>query len=190
MQLFIKFLSPVACKQRSAMTLVEMMIAMAVGVTILGMATGTTVELYKNFAAAEAYRNVHKEARRSLEYLSHDIRASSSLSNFVGTSEITLNVLNTTGGTDSVNYKLVGLNLQRTVASGGVTFTTNLLTEHVTNIAFERWTNPGIPATNGTTAAQSADTYEIRASLFITNTTVFRVSSDLLQTRAKMRNKQ
>ncbi len=170
------------------MTLVEMMIAMTIGVTILGLATGTTVDLYKSFAAAEAYRNVHKEARRSLEFLSRDIRASSNL-NAWASNDITLAVMNSTGVIDTVNYKLVNNDLQRTVTSGGVTSITNLLTEHVTQIIFEPWTNPGVYSTNSAGVVDPNKAYEIRTTLFITNTTYFRISSDLIQTRAKMRNK-
>lgn len=182
-------------KKRSAMTLVEIMISMTIGVTMIGLTVGTMTELYKNFAAAEAYRNVHKEARRSLAFLTRDIRAATNLVAFSPTSgnsanDITFSVLNSMGAVDTVNYKLVANNLQRTATSGGVTTTTNLLTENVTTVSFERWTNPGAQATNGTYASQLSKTYEIRVSLQITNNfTFFRTASDLLQARVLMRNK-
>ncbi len=165
-----------------AMTLLEIMIAMTIGVTMLGMAVASSVELYKNFAAATAYRNIHEDARKSLAFISRDIRSASNVSSFAS-SAITLQVINSTGAVDTIRYQLINSNLVRSVTTGTSTFTTNLLTDNVTYVNFERWTNPGAPASDNT------DTYEIRASLTVTNSSSFRISSDLLQTRVLMRNK-
>ncbi len=169
---------------RRGFTLVEVMIVMGIGVTMLGMASLSTVELYKAFSGAVDYRNIHENARQSLAYLSRDIRAASNLVSFA-TSDITLNVVNSTGGLSSVRYQLVNNNLQRTATTGSVVLT-NLLTDNVTLIAFEPWTNPGSPSST------VADTFEIRVSLTVTNTAPFRsvAATDLLQVRALMRNKQ
>ncbi len=158
------------------------MVAVGIGVTMLGMSTLVTVDLFKDFAAATAYRDVHEQARRSLAYLSRDLRATSNVVS-LASSDMTLAVLDATGGVDTVRYSLVNQNLQRTSVAGGSMMTTNLLTDDVTTVVFDPWTKPGTAATS------TANTFEIRVYLTITNTSSFRVASDLLQTRVRLRNK-
>lgn len=166
----------------TAFTLVETMVAAGVGVTMLGMATLVMVDLYKDFAAASAYCRVHEQARRSMAFMSRDLRATSNVVAF-STTDLQLAVLNATGGVSTVRYRLVNQNLQRTSVSGSSVTTTNLLTDDVTSVVFERWTKPG------TLAISTTNTFEIRAYITITNSSSFRVASDLLQTRIRLRNK-
>lgn len=166
-----------------AFTLGEVVVSMGIGMALLGFAALTMVSLYQDFTGAMAYRNIHENARLSLAFLSRDIRSASNLVAFAS-SDITLNVVNSDGSVGSVRYQLINNNLQRTATTGAVTVT-NMLTDNVTSVNFERWTDPGTPAT------QNSNTYEIRVELTITNLSNLRVISatDLLQSRALMRNK-
>lgn len=167
-------------RKRGGFTLTEMMISVGIGVTMLGAATQIMVELYKNFAAAEAYRNVHESARRSLALISKDLRGATNLATYTSASDINLIVVDGTG-TNNVHYYLSSQNLMRTV--NNTVTAKDQLTRDVTSIVFERWTKPG------TATAVNATTYEIRCFMTITNQGTFRVASDLLQTRIRFRNK-
>lgn len=167
------------------MTLVEILVAMTIGVTMIGMAMVTSVELYKNLGAAETYSLMHDEARQAVAFMSRDIRCGISVSTTNAT-HLTLSSIGLTGTTNTVEYLLQTnintptiKNLIRVENGGG----TNVLTAHATSIDFEYWSNPGNKATTPTS------TFEVRASLTITNEGSFRISTDLLQTRVLLRNK-
>jgi type II secretory pathway component PulJ len=169
---------------RAGITLVEMLIATTIGVTMIGMAVLSSVDLYKNLAAAETYSLMHNEARQAIATISRDIRCAISNST-LSSSHLTLVTIDRLGATNTVNYVLqtnpldpTTKNLIRTVSG-----TTNTLTSHATSVLFEYWNSPGNRATN------AYDSVEVRVSLVITNTGSFRLTTDLLQTRAKMRNK-
>ncbi len=169
----------------TAFTLSEMMIASTIAVTVMGLAVASSIGLFKNFIAVENYRNIHDEARRSLALINRDIRASSNLT-FTSSNNVTLGVMNSAGTIDTVQYRLQGLFLQRTITpAGGGAATTETLTTNITTVTFERWTNPG------TLATTDANTYELRVSMMVSNTSAFKAVevSDLLQTRVLMRNK-
>jgi len=168
-------------KTCAAFTLSEMMIATTIGVSLLGMATLSSVGLMKNFASATAYRNVHNDARKALASMNRDFRASTNLTAFAS-DDITLTVMDISGTAATCRYRLVNGVLQRTYTLGATT-TTKDLTKNVTGVTFERWNNPG------TTATSNTDTYELRVALTVTNTSAFHVVTDLLQTRVLMRNK-
>jgi hypothetical protein len=165
---------------RKAFTLLEIMVGMAIGISLVGMVTISSATLFRDFRAANEYRNIHENARYSLAYLSRDIRCGISCTAF-SSNDITLSILGINGTTNTVRYYLSSQNLMRAETIGGVT-TTKQMTDNITNITFERYTNPGAPATT------LADTYEIRALFYVTNSNA-RVASDLLQTRVLMRNK-
>lgn len=173
------------CRRCWGFTFIEVMIALALAISTIGVATVISVDLYKEFSAAIAYRNVHQNARKSLAYMSRDLRAGIALTAFA-TSDISFTKLSSTATTNTIRYYLSSQNLMRSETQASVTTTTNL-TDNVTSVTFERWTNPGTPSTT------LADTYEIRAFLTVTNSvvtnSVFRISTDLLQTRVLMRNK-
>ncbi len=181
--------TPRALRRRiQAFTLVEVMVAMAIGVTMIGLAMGASVDLYKDFTAANAYRGIHENARKSLAYLSRDLRSAIGVTS-VNTTNLSMTVISITGTTNTISYSLKASTydpairvLNRQVTAAGVT--TNIaLTDHATDVTFEYWENPG----NG--AAVAGDVFEVRAVLFVTNTSGFRISTDRLQTRVLMRNK-
>lgn len=173
----------------AAFTLLEAMIAVTIGVTMMGLAALTSVDLMKNFTAAEAFRNIHDEARRSMERLSRDIRSGIAVTGFPSaastastTNEMSLSVMSSTDATNLVRYYLANNKLMRDETVAGVTTSTNL-TDNVTSVQFTRYARPGQLATT------TNDAIEIRVSLTITNSTSFRTSTDLLQARVMMRNK-
>lgn len=166
-------------------TLVEMVIAVGVGCMMLGMVSLIFVEMMKKFEVTSQFRNIHENARHSLALLTRDIRCSTNLSSYTGSNDITLKVKQSDDTIHDIRYYLSGNNLMRNDAQLGVT---TKLTDAVTTIDFQRWTNPG------TLASGSSDTYEIRVYLTLTNDWAFNVSgenisTDLLQARALMRNK-
>ncbi len=167
------------------MTLVETLIAVAVGGVILGAVASTSVELYKNLISAEAYSQVHEEARRAIALVSRDLRCGVDVTS-TSSNALDLDTLNASGTTVGVHYFLQNnpsvpgtLLLMRRSGSAAA----ETLTQYATSVLFEYWANPGNPATS------AASTFEVRVFLTITNVGNFRVSTDLLQTRVLMRNK-
>src|SRR5688572_21557396 len=82
-------------------TLVEITIASFIGMAMIGMAVLTSVNLFKDLAAANAYRDIHENARRSLAMLSRDLRASIGVT---GTNAVDLNMtaIGTDGTTNTI----------------------------------------------------------------------------------------
>lgn len=175
-------------RRLAAFTLVEVMIAATIGATMMGLAIMTTTNLYKDWSAANAYRDIHENARQSMAVLSRDIRSGVQVNN-TNPTNLSLSVVGLTGTTNSVQYFLqpslsdTNINVLVRVETAGGSAVTNVLTDHATYINFQYWANPG------TLAANPGETFEVRAYLAITNTSTFRISSDLLQTRVLMRNK-
>ncbi len=161
----------------SGLTFAEMMIATTIGVTVLVLATESFVTLYKNIYSATAYRNVHEDARRSLAWISKDVRASSNIVSWVS-NDITLTTLDSTGGAANVRFYLSNSQLLRTSGSR-----TNTLTQNLTSMDFSLYNKAGGTTTGLTNA------YEVRAYLAVSNVSSYRISSDILQTRVRMRNK-
>ncbi len=159
-----------------------MMVAATIGVTMLGLSMSAMVQLYKQYSAAQAYRNIHENARHSLALMSKDLRSSIGLSSFAS-NDVTFSVLDSSGGTNAVRYWLQSGNLIRSFTPGSGSAATEQLTDNVTSISFERWERPGQPAYDNSSA------FEVRAFLTISNTSFFQIESDLLQTRILMRNK-
>jgi type II secretory pathway component PulJ len=175
-------------RRLAAFTLSEVMIAATIGATMMGLAIMTTTNLYKDWTSANAYRDIHENARRSIAVLSRDIRSGVQVST-INPTNLSLSVVGLTGTTNSVQYFLqpstvdTNMNVLVRVENAGGTAVTNVLTDHATYVNFQYWANPG------TLATSAGETFEVRAYLAITNTSTFRISSDLLQTRVLMRNK-
>lgn len=172
-------------KQKSSFTLIEVVVSVGVGCLLLGMVSVIFVEMMKKFEVATQFRNIHENARQSLAVITKDIRSSTNLSNFTGSNDITLKVKQADGTIHDVRYFLSGQNLMRTDSALAQT---RKLTESVTTVDFQRWNNPGVLASG------ASDTFEIRVYLTITNDWAFNVAgeniaTDLLQSRALMRNK-
>lgn len=164
-------------------TLVEVLVASTVGAVMLGLAMDSYVHLLKNMSAATAYRSIHTDARKAMAYISRDIRATSNLLTFAAVDDITLQVVNSAGTIEQIQYHLVSQKLRR---DNLTTLVNNTLTENVTLLSFSRFTNPGQAASGNST------TYELRCELTVTNANVpFRsmAATDLLQTRGLFRNK-
>lgn len=167
--------------RRAGVTLAEILVTTAIAGTMMSLSLGTMVQLYRSFGGMEAYRSVHENARRSMATFSRDIRSASALTSYAS-DDITFSAIDSSGGTNAIRYRVVNGFLQRTTGTG-MSAQTQVLTENVTAVRFERWTRPGMLAANNT------DSFEIRAVLVITNATFYRVSTDTLQTRVLMRNK-
>lgn len=174
--------TPIERKRKLGFTLGETLVTVAILGTLMGLASQTVVQLYRNFGAVDAYRAIHQNARTALGTLSKDLRSGVSIVSFA-TNDLTFAIIDSAGVTNNVRYYVVNglLNRVQTPISGSSQ--TRVLTDNVVAVKFEMWNHPGLPST------QNADTFEIRAVLGITNATYFRVSTDTLQTRVLMRNK-
>jgi Tfp pilus assembly protein PilW len=174
--------------KQTGFTLVEVMVASTIGMALIGMTILTTTNLYKDLAAANAYRDIHENARKSISVLSRDIRSAVNV-NSTDPVNLSMSVVGLTGTTNTVQYYLQDSSIDPTIKvlvraetiNGSIS--TNVLTDHATSVNFQYWSNPG------TLASSANDTFEVRAFLAITNSGTFRISSDLLQTRVLMRNK-
>jgi prepilin-type N-terminal cleavage/methylation domain-containing protein len=175
-------------RRLAGFTLTEIMIASTIGATMMGLAVMTTTNLYKDWSAANAYRDIHENARQSMAVLSRDIRSGVEVTS-TNPTNLSLAVVGLTGTTNSVQYFLqpksgdTNMNVLVRIENAGGSVVTNVLTDHATYVNFQYWANPGNLATT------AEETFEVRAYLAITNTSTFRISSDLLQTRVLMRNK-
>lgn len=167
---------------RAGLTLAETLVTTAIVGTMMGLALQTMVQLYRNFGGMEAYRSVHENARRSVAIFSRDLRAGAALTSYAS-NDVTFTAVDSGGTNQTIRYRVQSGLLNRTVTSGTGVANTDVLTENVTAVHFERWTRPGVPA------AYNPDAFEVRAVLSITNTAFYRISTDTLQTRVRMRNK-
>src|SRR5579863_10600703 len=67
---------------RAGFTLVEMMVAMAAGMIILGAVTLTTITLSHSLAAISNYYQLDAASRNTLDIMSRDVRNASDVTSF------------------------------------------------------------------------------------------------------------
>lgn len=106
--------------KRSGFTLVEVMVALTIGVMVLGIASGSLVFLARSSVAASNYQNMGTSGRKALEYFSSDARMTSDvlgIAVYSGSKRAyatVLQVYKEGGGTETIRY---------TYDSSGGTFT-------------------------------------------------------------------
>ena len=161
-------------------TLVELMIAMTVGVLVIGLTMESFINLYKSMCSGWAYCTIHQDARSSLDWMSRDMRASTGVVAWIS-NDITVVSLDSTGGTANIRYMLNSNQLLRIYTLGSTS--TNKLTHNTVALTFQLYNKAG-----GLTTTP-ANTYEIRTYMQISNVSSYQTVGDLLQTRIRMRNK-
>lgn len=96
--------------RRSGFTLVEVMIALSLGVIVLGIATGSLVFLARSSVAAGNYQNMGISGRKALEYFASDARMTDDvvgIAVFSGTKRAystVLSVYNASKTTEEISY--------------------------------------------------------------------------------------
>jgi len=168
-------------------TFLEMMIAGALSVIILGAVMGTFSATNRAFSAVSNYGLIHKGGRTTVDFLAKDFRKATDITNWATTS-VTLEVptgytsQGVNSGTMSVRYRQVGTSLIReNLTSGGSrTLATNVST--LTFIMYNRLGN-AVSVTNLSKGLQ-VDVKLSKSVMGVVQT------EDFLSARLVMRNKQ
>ena len=102
---FSSFPSRQRVQNRSGWTLVELMIAMALGLIVMGSVLATAIYVSKSFVIIGNYHDLDKDSRRTLDLLSRDIR---SISNVMLFTSNEIKMVDVAG--NQVDYKWDGSN--------------------------------------------------------------------------------
>lgn len=89
-------------------TLVEMMIAVAIGIIVMGAVLATSVYVAKSFVILGNYYDLDKDSRHTLDVFSRDVR---SISNVVASATNYLNMVDVNG--NQIDYNWNGSNFIR-----------------------------------------------------------------------------
>ncbi len=198
--------------RKEGFTLVEVIISMGVSAIFLAMATVTYVNFYRIFYTQLGYRDIHDDARKTVAIIDRDVRKCLSLANVGGfaypnsvSSNFSTNFLGlfipaATDGSQSQQYILYrtankqvrGYDtpvavLYRDVYTNtaGSPILSQQITRYPVNIDFSFFKDPGQRATT----ALVDDTVEVRTFLMISNQVMKTISTDRIQVRSKIRNK-
>jgi prepilin-type N-terminal cleavage/methylation domain-containing protein len=120
------FLKGSSGRRRSGYTLMEMMVALTAGTSILGAFIVTTVTVSNTMVAETNYDELNQTSRNTMDWLSADIRNASCVSS--DTTATYLKLTNTFRGTSTITYSWDGTNqLIRTTMAGGATNTVSTM---------------------------------------------------------------
>jgi len=104
--------------RRSGWTLVELMIAMALGMIVIGTVVLTMIFVSKSFVIIGNYHDLDKDSRRTLDVLSRDIRSISNLTAFTSSSTSARITLVDVAG-NQIDYNWSGTNFTRSFTAPG-----------------------------------------------------------------------
>lgn len=90
-------------RERGAFTLVEAMIAAAIGVVVLAGVLAANLQIIRGGVRLASYVEMDSQVRRALDVLAHDLKAASNLT-WNGESDITLTLPTSGGATALVTY--------------------------------------------------------------------------------------
>ena len=102
---FSSFAKRQRIQNRSGWTLVELMIAMALGLIVMGSVVSTSIYVSKSFVIIGNYHDLDKDSRHTLDMLSRDIR---SISNVVLFTSSEIKMVDVAG--NQIDYKWDGSN--------------------------------------------------------------------------------
>lgn len=157
-------------------TLVEMMMALAVGSLIMVLVLSAFSALSSSLASAESYRDIHHDVRYAMDFIKRDIARGSEVSSCVTNSRLAL----VTGSNKvSVVYNLTDNIFSRT-DSGSVT---NLLVSGVESVSFSLYD------ASGTATSSPTNAYFVDVKMNMQTHGVRDTYTDELQTRVRMRGK-
>ncbi|MDL5050591.1 prepilin-type N-terminal cleavage/methylation domain-containing protein [Oscillatoria amoena NRMC-F 0135] len=197
--------------QQRGFSLVEMVVSVAISGMFLSMASLAYVNFYKVFYMQQGYRDIHDDARKAVAIIDRDVRKANTLASMGGynipanvsanfsTNFIGLHIPASLDGTrpeEYVLYRLVDEKVRGFDAPVGLLYRfvyTNLaaepivqqVTRYPVNIDFSFYKDPGQRATT----ALAAETAEVRTYLIISNQVTKTISTDRIQVRSKIRNK-
>jgi prepilin-type N-terminal cleavage/methylation domain-containing protein len=122
------FLTNRPARRNAAFTLVEMLVAVAIGTAVSVALMGLYVSGFFNFTSMANYQNLNENSYRTMDNLSRVIRNSNKLLSYVAGTSLTLSN-NTAGRIDVITYDSAAQTLSLTThgsASTNVTTTTYL----------------------------------------------------------------
>jgi len=100
--------NPQRIHSKSGWTLVELMVAIAVGAVVLGAVLVTFIFVAKNFVIVGNYHDLDKDSRHTLDVLTRDIRSISNVTSFAANE---INMVDMKG--NRIDYKWDGSNFIR-----------------------------------------------------------------------------
>lgn len=173
--------------QRGAgFTLVESLIASAIGALILGGITTTYIFSLKSFRAISNYAEIHADGRLAVDYFSRDVRAVNSItsfnaSNLVATIPTAFSSSGAVISNKTVTYSMSKGALYRTDSSTGKT---SMLATNIYQLTFSLFDKVG----NSTTLTGNAK--GIQVDIQLRKIVISKIQSeDYLSARLDMRNK-
>lgn len=168
-------------ERRRGFTLVEMMIALAIGAVITVIIMAFFSSLSSSTQASEQYREMHRDVRHAINVLQRDITRSSGVTDWNASKKLAMTTAKTGAGTGSVEvvYELSGGKLSRKEGPAAA----ETLATDVKAVAFTLYDSAG----NVTTTP--ADAYFAGAEVEVEKHGVRETYTDKLQTRARMRTK-
>jgi prepilin-type N-terminal cleavage/methylation domain-containing protein len=141
---------------RAGFTLVEMMVAMAAGMIILGAVTLTTITLSHSLAAISNYYQLDAASRNTLDIMSRDVRNASDVTSFSPTN-FAMTGANSQGIPYTFAYDWDGSNLWRTFTITNATYTYLMLSNcnyidfsNFTRVPYSNFTFYAVSGTNDT----------------------------------------
>ena len=171
-------------KRKQGFTLVEMMVALAVGTVIMVLVLYSFSSLSASMKATEYYRDMHRDVRHAMDIMRRDITGGTGVSQCTASSRLTFTTTAASAGTGSVTvvYNLADNNeLSRTVSGSNTNQT--LLAAGVEKVKFTLYDAAG------TVTTVPANAYFVEVEVDVKTQGVRNTYEDTLQTRARMRMK-
>lgn len=124
-----------AARSRKAFTLVEVLMASAVGAIVMGGIVTTYIISLRGFRAISNYTEIHADGRYAMDKFARDMRAVNDIASFTASSYIRVTIptnftsSGAVSGVKTITYSYSSGSLYRTDSSGGgmVMLTTNIL---------------------------------------------------------------
>lgn len=159
-------------------TLVEIMVAAVISFAVIAMGMQSFLHLYRASLMTSAYSQVHAEIRHSMDLINRDVMASSSVTVYSATNDLTL-ACELSSGQILVRYYVQDRKLYRSVDG------TNALAlgENISGLSFTMITASGSPTT------VLADAFFIESVVDATIGVGKHTCNDVLKARTLMRNK-
>lgn len=165
-------------RARRGFTLVEMMVALSVGTTVLILVLSSFRSLSTSLAATGHYRDMHHDVRHAMDIMQKDITRGSGVSQCFTTNLLAMTTLSGSSSSAAVVYHLTSNVLFRTEGSA-----TNVLAVGVSGLSFTLYD------VSGDATADPAAAYFVGVNMSMQTHGVRDTYADALQTRIRMRAK-
>ena len=144
-------------RSRSGYTLVEVTIAVGLGVLILGLTVATMITLTHSMAAISNYFQLDTDSRTTMNYMSRDVRNASTVTS-ISTNSLSMSGTDYTGNPFSFTYTWDGANLWRYFYNGSET-NISLMLSNCNYLCFSNYMR--VPNTNFTFYAAGTNTTKL-----------------------------